>query len=132
MNFAQFAGYLGKDAVLAATQSGTSVLNFSIGVTVGFGDKKRTLWVSCAIWGERAEKLEEYLKKGTPVAVAGDVDFRLYETKDHRHGGELLLNVQRVTMLGGKKDSDQKHGAPADTAAPRGADKPDFDDDIPF
>lgn len=129
MNNGQFAGYLGRDAELKSTPSGTSVLNFSVAVTIGFGDKKKTLWVDCAIWGERAEKLEQYLTKGKPVAVSGDIDFRLWESREGKHGGSLMCNVQRVTFMSGKDDD--KH-APADKPAETTGGDKDFDDDIPF
>lgn len=131
MNTGVFAGHLGKDAVLAATPSGSRVLNFSVGVAVGYGDQKHTLWVSCALWGERAEKLASYLIKGKAVTVSGDVDLKTYQTRDGRSGAELLLNVQRVTLQGGKEQSgERKQSSPqasAVSAAPA-----DFDDDIPF
>lgn len=137
MNQGQFAGYLGKDAVLRSTPSGHSVLNFSVGVSVGFGDQKKTLWVACALWGERAEKLEQYLTKGQAVSVSGDIDINAYKTRDGEAGAELKLNVQRLTLQGGKRDKESSRAAPAERAARSAAPaeqsgKEDFDDDIPF
>jgi single-strand DNA-binding protein len=112
MNQGHFAGYVGRDAELRTTPGGTSVLNFSVAVSTGFGDNKQTLWVACALWGERAEKLEAYVAKGTPVAVSGDVDIRTWE-HNGRHGAELRLNVQRLTFMGKAKDRDDRDEAPA-------------------
>ena len=133
MNHATFAGYLGRDAELRSTPSGQQVLNFSVAVNVGFGDKKKTLWIGCAIWGERAEKLGKYLVKGTAVAVAGDVDLRTYDTRDGKHGAEITLNVQRVTLLGGRGGGKDEAPASEQTrTAPAAAAPADFDEDIPF
>lgn len=130
MNTGTFAGYLGRDAELRSTPSGKTVMNFSVGVSVGFGDEKKTLWVGCALWGERAEKLHPYLKKGKPVVVTGDIELRTYTTRDNEHGAELVLNVQRVTLIGGKRDDEGQRPA-AQRQAP--AQQPaDFDDPIPF
>lgn len=136
MNTGQFAGHLGRDGELRSTPSGQSVVNFSVAVAVGFGDKERTLWVSCALWGERAEKLAPYLTKGKAVSVAGDVDIKTYETRDGKHGAELTLNVQRVTLQGGKDDRQRTAPAsggskPAETTG-QPAQREEFDDDIPF
>ena len=136
MNTGTFAGYLGRDAELRTTQSGHEVLNFSVGVSVGFGDHKKTLWVGCSLWGDRAEKLHPYLSKGTPVSVSGDVDLRTYETRDGKSGAELMLNVQRVTLMGGgKKDEDRPAANNRTASAPSNtqqAAEREFDDDIPF
>ncbi len=154
MNHGSFAGYLGKDAELRHTPSGHGVLNFSVGVSTGFGENQKTLLVSCALWGDRAEKLAPYLLKGKAVAVAGDVDLRTYETRDGRSGAELMLNVQRVTLMGGNKQDAGERPAqrqqakpqqqpqsrdmwPAGGTSQRGAVLPqhtdgDFDDGIPF
>lgn len=128
MNTGTFAGYLGRDAEMRSTPSGKQVLNYSVAVSVGFGDKKETLWVACAQWGTNGEKLAPYLVKGTAVCISGDVGIRTYEKKDGTTVAELTLNVQRVTLLG-------KGGAKAEPAAKPAAQKAaqnDFDDDIPF
>jgi single-strand DNA-binding protein len=141
MNTGTFAGYLGRDAELR-NAGGTDVVNFSVGVTIGWGDKKKTLWVGCALWGERAEKLAPYLNKGQAVSVSGDVDLRTYKNGDGETGAELSLNVQRVTLLGkrngehsapaGKSDRPRQWGdAPASTPSQK-SDSIDFDDDFPF
>lgn len=141
MNTGTFAGYLGRDAELRTTPGGHVVLNFSVGVSVGFGDNQKTLWVGCALWGDRAEKLAPYLTKGKPVSVSGDVDLRTYETNAGKSGAELTLNVQRVTLMGGRKDeerpaannrsSNQSTRQPAEQSQQTAATE-DFDDDIPF
>lgn len=143
MNHAIFAGRLGRDADLRVTPSGQNVLNFSVAVDVGFGDNKRTLWIACALWGERGERLAPYLTKGKSVTVAGDVDLRTYETRDHEARAELTLNVQRLTLQGSPAAEGQADGQrtattaqparqAAQPAAATTSSQPDFDDDIPF
>ena len=135
MNHGTFAGYLGRNADLRQGDTpAKSVANFSVAVNVGFGEKKRTLWIGCAIWGERAEKLAQYLTKGSAVTVSGDVDLRQYEKKDKTSGAEITCNVQRITLQGGgeraERDPPQTIAEKSQGKAP--ADKGEFDDDIPF
>lgn len=139
MNTAQFAGRLGRNADLRQGDTPSkSVANFSVAVNVGFGEKKRTLWVGCALWGERAEKLAQYLTKGSAVTVSGDVDLRQYDKKDGTAGAEITCNVQRLTLQGGgeqreargEQDPPQTLAEKSQAKAP--ADKGEFDDDIPF
>ncbi len=100
MNVGNFAGNIGRDAE-TQTVGDTTVTNFSVAVNTGFGDKKSTLWVGCALWGARGQKLEQYLTSGTKVAVSGDIDVRAYSAKDGTPKAEMTCNVQRVTLQGG-------------------------------
>ncbi len=131
MNYGHFAGRLGRDADRRATSNGKSVCNFSIGVDVGWGENKKTLWVGCALWGERGEKLAQYLTKGTAVAVAGEIDIRTYQAKDGSTKAELTCNVQKVTLLGG---GEQRAKAEKPAAKPAQSVPDDFepDSEIPF
>ena len=131
MNYGHFAGRLGRDAESRATPNGKSVCNFSIGVDTGWGENKKTLWVGCALWGERGEKLAQYLTKGTAVAVAGDIDIRTYQAKDGTTKAELTCNVQKVTLLGGGEQK-AKVAKPAPAAQAVPVADADFNDDIPF
>ncbi len=130
MNYGTFAGRLGRGADLRQGDSPSkSVANFSVAVNVGFGEKKRTLWVGCALWGERAEKLAQYLTKGTAVTVSGDVDLRTYDKKDGTSGAEITCNVQRLTLQGGGERGDID---PPQTLAQKSQAKAPVADDVPF
>ena len=63
---------LGRDAELKHLQGGTAVANFSGAYNIGFGDKKRTQWIECAMWGKQAEALTQYLLKGTQFVIYSD------------------------------------------------------------
>jgi single-strand DNA-binding protein len=130
MNIGTLAGNIGRDAS-TKTVGDTTVTNFSLAVNIGFGEKKSVLWVGCALWGARGQKLEQYLTSGTKVAVSGDIDVRAYAAKDGTPKAELTCNVQRITLQGGGERREQdapqtlaeksKGKAPAD----------DFDDELP-
>lgn len=156
MNSATFAGRLGRDAETRNTQSGTSVTGFSLAVEERRGGEKTTLWIDCSMWGERGEKVAEYLTKGTAVAVSGQIGVRTYEA----HGetkAVITLNVRELTLLGGRQDGEGAGGGqrqqqraerpaaerpasrpattdsrPAAPAPQQRAQDPYPDDDIPF
>ena len=135
MNNATFAGRLGRDAEIRHTQSGQSVTSFALAVDeyAGKGEKK-TLWVDCSWWGERGEKLAQYLTKGSPLTVSGQVGVREYNGKAY-----LTLRVWDVTLMG-KGHSDghsERHERPqnravAPSAQDNSGDIREFDDDLPF
>ena len=146
MNHATFAGRLGHDASLRSTPDGKPVLNFSLAVDTGWGDRRETLWIDCTLWGERGEKLAPHLSKGKQLTVAGDVGLRTWDKRDGSAGAALTCNVQRLTLQGGgaggepassgagfdMKAAERNEAAkPRPVSTPAGA-QPDFDDDIPF
>lgn len=139
MNNATFAGRLGKDAVTRDVGD-TTATGFSLAVDeyAGKGERK-TLWIDCTLWGQRGESVEEYLVKGTPVAVAGRIGVRTYEKDGETHAA-LTLRVNELTLLGSKRDDDKpQQEAPRrptreqpPTRKPARSDEPFPDDDIPF
>lgn len=115
------AGRLGKDSTLRRTQDSTAVLSFSVAVDDGYGQNKKTLWFDCSVWGKRGEALEQYLVKGTAVAVSGDLS-----TREHEGKAYLTVRVDQVTMQGGGERAEKP-------AAQPGASMRDvMDDEIPF
>lgn len=136
MNNATFAGRIGRNAEVRNTNDKT-VANFSVAVDeyAGQGEKK-TLWIDCALWGDRATKLSLYLTKGTPVAVSGRVGVRTYDSNGETRAA-LTLRVSDVTLLGSKSDEGHSVGTTTDSrpARQKPVEKPpedDFEDAIPF
>ena len=111
MNSWNFTGNLGNDCEQRYTQSGDSVVSFSVGVKSGFGDKASTTWAKCAMFGKRGEAVASYLKKGTLVGVVGEVNNREYQDKDGQKRYSLDVRVNDLTLLGGK--SDRSESAPS-------------------
>lgn len=135
MNLFAATGNLGKDC-RKGEAGGTAVLNFSIGVKSGYGNKEQTLWVDCALWGKQAEsKLADYLVKGQKVAVTGELGQREHDGKNY-----LTLRVASIDLCGGKSEDgissepatsrDAVRSNQASAAAP--APVEDDLDDIPF
>lgn len=87
-------GRLGKDAVHRATQSGTDICSFSLAADVGFGDNKQTVWLDVSKFGKGAEGLSRILRKGSQVAVAGELSTREYEGKTY-----IQLRADDVSIM---------------------------------
>lgn len=156
MNILSIAGNVGRDAELRQvnTQSGSqSVLSFPVAVKSskkGPDGKYLSTWFDCTLWGKQAEALAQYIKKGSAVAVAGEVELEQYTAKDGSACAKMKLSAQKVTLLGGSQQAvpqpqQQTAQQPARQAPPAGyhgtmpqqamqntAGPIDFDDDIPF
>lgn len=127
--YATFLGYLGKDAEVSFTQNQKSMLKFSVAETIGYGDKKKTQWINCVDFrAASAEKLKDYLLKGTLVMVVGEVSENEYTNKDGITNKSLQCVVSNIRLAGGKKD-DAPAAKKTETKA---ADQTFEDEDIPF
>jgi len=136
MRQASFAGYVGKDAELTYTQSGTAVAKFSIAANRGKkdGEDLKPLWINCAVWAKRGESLAPHIKKGVFAVVAGELDIRDYTDKSGAARYSIDLNVQSFTFGGGKNvDNGDSTPAPRpqQSAQPQ-ANSAITDEDIPF
>ena len=101
-------GRLGRDAEVRHTPAGQSVLSVAIATDTGYGDSKKTLWISASLWGKQAEgSLVDYLKKGQEVFVSGELSQRDYE-KDGVTKTTLELRVGVIDLIGGKRDDGQQ------------------------
>lgn len=106
MNTANFAGNVGQEPRMNTVNTANgqkSVLNFSLAVQKRTKDQQgnyETLWVDCAIWGDRADKLQQYITKGTKLAVSGSVDVDSYEG-NNGFVPKLTLMVNELTLQGG-------------------------------
>lgn len=101
------AGRTGKPAELRRLQDGSPVLSFSVAVDDGWGDKKRTIWFDCSLFGKRGETLKDLLPKGKEVTVSGDLSTREYEGKTY-----LTVRVNELTLHGGKSSDDAPRHEP--------------------
>lgn len=145
INVCTFSGRLGRDSEVKYIPSGTAVLEFSLAVDTGFGDKKTSFWLKCAMFGDRGQKLSQYLLKGKQVIVSGELSPREYQAGDGTTKVSLELRVNAVELVGGKQDGGQREApaAPrtmteadkkkaATSAANTGSPFDDMDDSIPF
>ena len=119
MNILIITGNLGRDAELKETANGKSVLNFSLANSLGYGENKKTQWIRCNLWGDRAAKLANHLTKGTKLLVTGELQLREYE-KDGEKKISVEMFVKDLEFMGGSKG--ESSDSPADSGS----------DSIPF
>lgn len=153
MNVWTFSGRVGADAELRTTQSGEKVLSFRVANDIGFGERRTTQWVSCSMWGKRAESVANYVKKGGKITVSGELKLEEFQRPDGTSGSKLAVRVSELDLPSQSDGGEQRQGgghgsraAAADVnrplgnerggAAGRGGGKsafdPDLDDRTPF
>lgn len=128
---ASFHGSLGRNAELK-TVGENKVTKFSVANNTGYGDKKKTQWIDCDFWGNRGEKLINYLTKGQSVLIYGEIELHEYQAKDGSNKATLRCRVSDLELLG-KKDNNEGNGSTNQVnQAKSDADDSNLDDSIPF
>jgi len=95
-------GNLGNDAEVRHLPNGTAVAEISVAVSVGYGDRKQTDWYRCQLWGKRAEGgIIQYLKKGTQVAITGQLKMNKWTTGDGVEKTTPDVSIDQIDLIGG-------------------------------
>jgi single-strand DNA-binding protein len=77
-------GRLTRDPELRKTSSGMAVASFAIAVDDNYKQpdgSKNTLFMNCSLFGQRAENVVKFTRKGSLVAVQGRLNQRKYTRK---------------------------------------------------
>ena len=120
MNNWNFTGNLGNPAEVKTLPSGSTVCEFSVAVKSGYGDKEKTNWVRCAMFGKKAEgQLPSYLQKGTQVAISGELELQEWEGQNGK-GAALSVRVENLDLIGGKPQGQSQGYAPKQNAPQQG------------
>src|SRR6202034_160107 len=147
-------GNLGADPETRAMPSGMTVANLRVATSESWRDKQsgeqqeRTEWHRVALFGRLGEIAAEYLRKGSQVYIEGQLRTRKWQDKQgtDRYTTEIVAN--EMQMLGGRGGAGGGGGGGGSMGAgsepsPRaehaeasaggaGAQRDEFDDDIPF
>jgi single-strand DNA-binding protein len=80
-------------------------------VAVARGYKKDEVdWFSCALFGDRAEKLAPYMLKGTKVLCEGSVQINSYmKDGEKKYSTEIFIN--NIEFIGKKEEHAEIKGA---------------------
>lgn len=127
-------GNVGRDPEMRYTPSGQAVTSFSVAVSDGFGEKKKTVWFRVSAWEKTAEACNNYLHKGSRVLVEGRLNAdekggpRIWNRQDGTPAASFEITASVVRFLTSKGEGGQAGAAEEGSfAAPAGS-----EDDIPF
>ena len=151
---AMIIGNLGRDPEMRYTPNGRPVTEFSVAVNQSTKNQQTNEWVEATdwfrvtVWGDRAERTAEQLRKGNRVFVEGRFRTREFETKDGQKRISLEITADNVVSLearvrdedgggsfnapsGGFGGADAAPVRPTRSAAPSAPSDDDLDD-LPF
>ena len=141
LNCVVLMGRLTADPELRTTASGISVARFSIAVDRGYtrsGEERQTDFINIVAWRQQAEFVSKYFRKGSMIAVQGELRMNKYQDKatgQNRTTYEVMANS--VSFTGSKAESGTAPVAGNNESSYTNADTEDFstvveDDDFPF
>ena len=121
-------GNLGRDPEMRYTPSGRPVTQFNVAVNQSTKNQQTGEWVEAtdwfriSVWGDRAERAAENLRKGNRVFVEGRFKTREFEGRDGQKRTSLEITADSLVNLEkrNREDGDGEFAA----AAPRPAGAP--------
>ncbi len=145
INRTVLVGRITKDPELKKTNTGKSVVSFTIAVNRRFGEQDQADFINCVAWNQQADFLANYIPKGSLLGVEGRIQSRSYEdnTGKRVYVTEVVVeNVQALESRAQRQESQQRsssieptYSTPNDPSFDSVDDGPILDitsDDLPF
>ncbi|MGA0097828.1 MAG: single-stranded DNA-binding protein [Bacilli bacterium] len=140
INRAVIVGRLTKNPELRKSAAGNSFASFTVAVDNRSkpGEQKTASFINCITFGNTADNLAKYTRKGSLIGVEGRLQQRNYETKDGRKGSALEIIADTVQFLDPKGTGPGSSIDPTPTAEVEKDDNKNLesidivDDDLPF
>lgn len=150
LNKVLLMGNLTRDPEVKYTPKGTAVGDLAIAINDSYkaqdGTIKETVtYVDIEVWGRTAENCKQYLSKGRPIFVEGQLRLDQWETPQGEKKSRMKVRADRIQFLGGGGgregggerrapsggETEKPAARPASTGTEDRPPMPD-DDDIPF
>jgi single-strand DNA-binding protein len=119
---AMIIGNLGADPEMRYTPNGRPVTQFNVAVNQSTKNQQTGEWVEAtdwfrvSVWGDRAERAAETLRKGNKVFVEGRFKTREFEGRDGQKRTSLEITADSVVNLE-KRPRDEGEGQFATSTA---------------
>lgn len=98
VNRVVLVGRLTRDPELRKTQTGKSVLSFTVAVNRRFSQDQSD-FINCVAWDKTADFIANYLGKGSLVSVEGSIQSRSYEDQTGKKVFVQEVNAEQVNSL---------------------------------
>ena len=113
MNKVIMIGHLARDIELRYTQSQMAIGKTAIAVTRKYtlnGEKREeTCFIDLTFFGKQAEIANQYLGKGSKLAVEGYLKFEQWQDNNGQNRSKHSIAVESMEMLGDAKQNTQSY-----------------------
>lgn len=132
MNLCTFIGRTTKDIEVKETQSGKTFAKFTLAVDSSYGESRKSNFFNMTVWNRSAVAMQEYVKKGTKIAVTCEANQNTYTDKNGNKVSTVDFTVRNWEFAQGKGENvEQINDTPS---SPTSSDSPITDNsfmDIP-
>jgi len=91
---------LATDPELKYSSNGeSSWCRFSVPINDHYGGNETTTWYRVVCFGKTAENVNQYMRKGSPVAIEGRVEIDSWTGKDGKTRNDLKLVARDVRFI---------------------------------
>ena len=109
MNLCIFTGHTTRDIELRYTQNNISYGKFSLAVTTGHGDNRKTHFFNMTAWGKTAETMSKYVTKGKKIMVECEANQNQYKDKNRNNVNAVDFRVEGFEFCESKNASQQSN-----------------------
>ena len=125
MNKVVLIGNLTRDIELRYTQSGYCVGNAGIAVTRKFKNAQgetieETCFIDLKFFGRTAEVANQYLRKGSKLAVEGRLKLEQWQDQSGQNRSKHVVEVESLEMLGSNQGGQSNQSSGTQTYAQSG------------
>jgi len=78
-----------------------SFSKFSLATNDGWGDRKRTNWHNCIVFGHSKKFFDNYCQKGHKIAITGEIEYSDYDDKKY-----TTIKVNDILSLTNKNSNE--------------------------
>lgn len=143
LNCVTLMGRLVADPELRTTTTGRSVCSFRIAVDRSYakaGEQRQADFINIVAWEATANFVARYFKKGSMIALQGQLQTRTYDANDGTKRNIVEVIAREVSFCGSRAETGTVQAAPVapaqtptyQTAAPSDFEEIDDDEDLPF
>ena len=110
LNHITVMGRLTRDPEMRTTQSGVSVVSFTVACDRDFGGRdggeRRTDFIDCVAWRSTGEFVSKYFHKGSMIVVSGRLQSRKWQDREGNNRTSWEINADNVYFGESRRDSD--------------------------
>ena len=129
LNRTILVGRITRDPEVKKTQSGVSVVKFTLAVNRQF-NKEETDFIQCVAWRNQADFLGNYIRKGALLGIEGRIETGSYQDKNNQTVYTTTVVADSVQALESKA---QRQGAQEHTYEEPAQQEPQIHaEDLPF
>ena len=130
MNVSGISGRLTSDVELKTTNSGKSVVSFTVAVKRP-GAKDAVDFIDCVAWDDKAEFVCKYFKKGSRIEVSGSLNTRVFG-KDGSRRKVTEINCLYVQFGENKRENSNDSTTGQSDVSGNDFTEADIDEELPF